>query len=248
MARALVCNKWTLDIDDKYLAHVNGFGVKEAPFFVQLVKRIGDVSRGAIAAEWLLSELPVGKRVTEFFGGAGRNSLIVERILQPSQHNIYDMNTDCIEHLQTVFGGVPHISVIHGDSAIAMMEADADIFLLDFNRWTLLQHLQEKLWYEQWRVLLSKTPLAFVWTDTSSGHFHLNKAHYSKHFGVSIDSKENYTRFISHWMEREFGYQITKAAYHCGEFDYLAEPMNGKELVERHISNDEHGFFWVNQK
>jgi hypothetical protein len=242
--KALICEKWLLPISESDLAKDYPTAVQFAPFFVQLKRRLADVAGGALAIEWLLSSLPKSLRVVEFFGGVGRSALIAEEVLVPLSHTVFELDQNCIDHLQRVFGACSHMSIIKADSRQVMGVADGDVFIADFNSWTLYQHIKGSDWSEPFSRLFAKDPQAVLWTDTAITHLGHNCKLYTKHFGVPIVRIEDYTALVSSYLFDMFGYTISRAAYHAGEANFLAKPGQ-HQAEEMWIHDRKRGFVFV---
>lgn len=188
----LVCGQWPLPLrpgTGGFYEYLQTASSKNASCFLELVK-----------------DLPSGLSVSEHFGGCGLFSTIIQQVLHPRTHTIYDLDSDCVAQLESVFGSVA--SVAQGD-AKETMGARAQLVVLDFAYATIRNHDE---W--PWARVTAAEPGYIIWSDTACRRIGLHRAAYSKIFGTPIHTHEDYVNAYSQWMWKRYGYSIVKEAHH----------------------------------
>lgn len=202
----LICNRWPLQIRPGaggFYSYLHTASSKNAACFLHLVE-----------------SLPSGLRVAEHFGGVGQMATIVQKVLCPVKHFIWDLDDDCVAQLQMAFDGVDGVRVEKGDAKSTMGSVEADLVVLDFP-YATIKHAPDWPWV---RVAQSR-PRYIIWSDVALRRLGLHRAVYSRLFGTSIVSQRDYCEAYSRSMWDSYGYCVTHVAHHVYSY-LLAEPLN----------------------
>lgn len=214
MRNALICNKWPI----KLLEGTGGH-------FKWINKNPRAVGHNALCQEWLFSQAELkGLAVVEPFGGLGIASVIIQNMLQPRFHLVMEIDEDCMRQLRFAMEEFPEVHVYEGDAKNTMLEAEAELFVLDFASYTIRTYAD---WKTQWEAIMAQRPRAVTWFDSSANYLHLHRERYSTLFGQQVVNKEDYAYAMSQFMFKNHGYSITHAAYepHAGMVYYLGQPV-----------------------
>lgn len=195
---ALICEKWNIVLDDQ----------GKSGFFQYMEPN--EISRRSAAMEWLLEDLPHAIKVVEYFGGVGVQSVIIQGLLKPKTHHIFELDEDCIRQLKMLYDGNPFITVALGDAKETMGTIEADLVMLDYHNMTA-KHLEE--WETQLTAVFAKKPRWVELTDIAARYLHLHRPLYSSILGAEVTDIQSYIRGISCYLWRKYGYSISKAAY-----------------------------------
>jgi hypothetical protein len=210
--KLLICNRWIINIkDDKVL----GRHSDELPMFENITqKRLLELAKFTWCHYMVVlkvKSLVHVKFFVDFFGGIGRLSLIVNKVMRPSRHVIIDMNVDQYNHLVGMF---PHSDVLCGNSFdVSGDYGGADFVSWDENSFTLhkliknVNHTKDAIG----RLLKSK-PMYVQLTDVTASRFHLLKMQFSTESGYDIASIEDYYGALSAVVHDLFGYSVIYVA------------------------------------
>lgn len=227
--KALIANKWELPI-------IEG---KQGGFFSHLNPR--DISKRVQCIRWLFEGLPTPSSATEYFGGIGVQSTLVRKILAPREHYIFDIDLDCVEQLDYLFGKVAKVS--KGDAKELMLkdDPDSDLVLLDFPNMTA-RHFGS--WGDQFHNVFRKLPEYVTVTDIAYRYLHLHKPLYSTVLEKKIDTVEDYINATSKYFRVRFDYNVEKAAVRNGAC-YLLLSKNNVEPQIQHFKDPGDGFRFI---
>lgn len=239
LRKALICGKWKVEFENQ-LSKTKGSREND-PWINQLLgDRLEDVSCSTSGGYELLKDLPKELSVIEFYGGTGVQSTVIDQVLKPKNHVIIEQDEVCVRQLEHLFGNKKTVQIICGDAKQYMKDANADLYLLDWNTWTIA-HWER--WHELWGYLFSTNPVALSWYDTSRPYFHTNKKLYGKILDGEVTDFSQYTQGVSSLIEAKYGYALAKAVYCPRATYYLAMPTPQK-LQESHIQRGSGGFVW----
>ena|SRR3990167_3760642 len=240
MPKALICEKWEMEFEE-YVPEDGKKPFENRPFLDNIFRDgLKDVSDSAEASYKLLSGLPTGKTVVEFFGGIGLQSLIVENLLHPIEHVVLDKDSQCVEHLKRVFQNYPDVLIAQADAWEAMKVYVGDIFLLDWI-WTPRRWNEHK---ESLDALFIQKPLAVTFFDSTKPYFPTNRKRYAAMFGCEINSFYDYVVSLSNFIIARYGYAISKVAYCSNRGTFcLLQPAPIERMEEFEISSSK-GFVW----
>lgn len=218
MRKAIVCEKWELPIKEGeggYYEYANG--------------RHMETAKNALCVEYLLGKVntkptllerfrPKSLTVLEPFGGVGVFATIVQNVLHPDRHLIWEWDKDCVEQLR--FALANSCAKIHnGDAWDIIGTVDADVYVLDFPFCTIYYFEGMK---HHWDSIFKDRPKAVLWMDGASRYLHFHKERYGKVFGKTIKTPEDYAQAMSDWYYERYGYTVNNAAYSHGCFYFLA--------------------------
>lgn len=215
----LVCNKWPLVLQSGQGGHYA---------FLDTVS-----SRNASCFLRLVANLPQGQTVVEHFGGVGIFSTVVQQVLAPRSHLIFDLDADCIKQVQSAFAGNPTVYTEQSDAHQTMATIPGEVIICDFPVHTFKTHAE---W--PWEQMCAFHPQTLFWSDTALRRLGLHRALYSRLFGVPIVDHQDYTRAYSRYMWEHYGYSIVASAFHV--YSYMrAEPVPYRDAIEfTRISKD----------
>ena len=148
--------------------------------------------------------------VTEFFGGCGFGTAMVQGIFQPAGHDVIDLDVNCVNHLQRQ-GFFGEVNVNQGDAKDAMLlPLHADLLVCDFFSFTPVRIPE---WKPQLDNLFASNPKAVQITDTSLARTHLHRGRYGIALGETFQTRDEYFNAWNHWAQREYGYNLLAAGY-----------------------------------
>lgn len=228
MKTAIVCEKWELPIEDG-----------ESGFFAHT--KIGELSRRALCFEWLLKDIPPGKSITEYFGGIGLQSVIIQELAQPSEHTIYDIDSDCVNQLRSIFKGKA-VSIDQFDAREKMPECNSDIAILDFPDMTANKYTK---WAEPLEGLFASRPKVVEITDVGNRYLHLWLSKYSEILGYDIKTIPDYITGISKYLYNKYEYSVFRAAYKSGTSYMLLANTPPDEIDLYRVGPNKSGFRYI---
>jgi hypothetical protein len=171
------------------------------------------VTAGFAAYEALRSIYPDEKpfaSATEYFGGLGCQSLMIQEIYGPARHTVVELHPLAARHLKGVLRDRPGANVIHGD-AFGVNEP-AELVGLDFGNLTILQ-AQGALRPLLSQVFASK-PKAVVLTDIAGQRLHLQRSRYERLLGHDCSTYVAYLRGLALYLERTYDYRPLACFHH----------------------------------
>lgn len=194
-----ICNKWELPLLDGKGGHYRYLDTasrRNAECFLELV----DGLRVASAVE--------------YFGGVGIFSTIIQQVLHPFQHYVFDVDPDCVAQLRTIRG----LQATHGDAHETMGTLQAELVVCDFATCTL-RTVDE--W--PWSRVVAQRPRYIVASDTAIRRLGLHRSIYSRLASQNIHTFSDYVNAYSRHMWTRHGYSITRVAHHVYSY-FLLEP------------------------
>ncbi len=220
MAEFMVCNKWPLHIDDKYLKDT-GERASARPYFQFAIDKPKDVAHEAWCYEWLMQYVGSSgvMSVFEYFGGMGMTATIIHRMLRPMWHGVNDKDPNSVEHLS----GCQWLQVVHPYNVYDIswlsqdkLGIDADMICADFNSYTIHQLHQSTKIKCILDNIMALGPNYIILTDTAVSRLHLNGIIYSKRYngGRPVSTIEEYVMCADTIYDRLYNHQVYAAAYH----------------------------------
>jgi hypothetical protein len=208
----LVCGEWPLLLK----AGAGGY-------YHYVNKRAGEVGRNAHCIRWLLESLDLEiESVVEPFGGVGVFATVIQGVLHPTTHRLYDLDTDCLAQLRAAFEGTSGVTVEEGDAERTIGGESADLYLLDFPSPFTAMHFDR--WAVQWERLIAQNPKAIIWMDGASWGMHWHAARYAQVLGRPVADSEDYARGMSDFLFDRYGYALRAATVSRGCFYFAATP------------------------
>jgi hypothetical protein len=167
----------------------------------------------------IISGLPEGLTVAEYFGGVGIFATIVQNRLCPSMHYVSDLDRDCVRQLHSAFAS-DKIQVARADARRAMGTIDADIVILDFPT------MNARFLARDWPIarVLRRKPKYVIWSDTALRRIGWFRHLYTSFFGQLVFGYDDYIRCYNKHMWRTYGYTITRVTRHMYAY-LLAQPL-----------------------
>jgi hypothetical protein len=212
--QTLVCGRWPLTLSEGkggHFSYLHTASSKNAACFLHLV-----------------AGLPTGMSIVEYFGGVGQFATIIQNVLRPSGHWIFDLDDDCVAQLKTLDGPI----VTQGDAHVTMGVVPADLVVLDFPVYTVRVH-------DSWPMdrVFSDWPRYVIHSDTALRRIGLHRKLYSDTFKTPIWNQQDYMGAYSQFMWDRHGYSVTRVAYHLYSYVLLEQrPPAGIEYT--HITSD----------
>lgn len=227
--KAKIMNKWLMDFDDKLIEKAEKKKDKKRSYFAFLRNKINDVARQTKCRYMLLNELNSKgiDTVVEYFGGVGINSLMAQKLLNPSYHIIYDLDEKCIKHLKKNFKKVVKTNSY---KIIGSNNYNNCLYDMDFNSFTAKQFIDnDKNIQDSLTQTFKRKPKAVILTDSALPYLHLNKKIYEKILGLGINHEMDYIIGFSKLLKNKYNYFITKCTYHAHAAYFLIESYEEKE-------------------
>jgi hypothetical protein len=246
-ATAQLCGKWTLPFYAP-IAGEDTVATHQRSYLHYVASHVPLVAAKCLATEWLLATLQEAgvERVREYFGGVGICTVILRALLAPKVHLIGERDTQCVAHLAALMEGTNAV-VRQQDAKTALLTPGvADLHMLDFPAFSAL-HLATD-WRKQFLAVFASKPRAVVWTDTAVSYLPVHRAKYAALFESAVLTPSDYTKGLSTWLAKEFGYSITRAAYRGrNAVYYLAQEHDAGDPQEGFfpLKGSEHGFVWT---
>lgn len=232
MPKGLICEKWELPMLDEtsgFFAHTNR----------------GELSRRALAFEWLVDGVPEDKVWMEPFAGIGLQSVIIKNVTNPKMQYLSDIDEACVRQLHLVLPEDDKIIINEGDAYHMLTHLDdnpVDVMVLDFPNFTPVK-------FEQWKPVLDeafrKGPKLVEITDVSPRFLHLHKNLYSEILGAEINTKEDYIRAISKYIHDHYYYSVVKAGYKAGTAYMALGNVNIEDPEIKFFGPDMSGFRYL---
>jgi hypothetical protein len=183
-------------------------------------KYLRNAEKNSLCTEQLLLKLPKGISVVEHFGGVGMTGVMIQHLLEPSTHQIFDVDTDCVTQLQYVFGRAAQ----YGDAKELMGTVYADLITCDFPDFTFNKK-------DEWPLerLFSIRPKYVLIADIARQRIGVHRNLWTRLVGRPIFNYEDYLIAMSEYFHKNYGYSIELAASHVHSF-LLITP--GKSEIE----------------
>lgn len=227
MRNALICGKWELPFIDNPGTAENQYQYVESKY----------LDCRAASLEWLLQGVRKGLSTVSYFGGVGMIETIVEKLLEPSEFAIFDIDEACVSQLKQAF---PQHLVEQHDAMNTMGRKYYDVHLIDHPFLTVKRWPE---WQVQFDRVFNQKPL-YVELAVSVRRLPLLRGVYGKILGEKLTDTPSYIIAISHKLQREYGYSVTRCAYHFASAYLLIE--SGIRAAEfYHVINPEKGFKYI---
>jgi len=215
-----ICNTWEVEIDEDIVERAKeeeGKKIDNIPHLASLTKGNADeINRHLYAFRDIAKDIEKGGKVIEFFGGSGFQTMIIQKIIQPNQHLVYDISEICVEHMKRMFPG-QFVDVRRADSFERFKIDKCDTAICDFNTFTALRLVDDRKVESSLKKLLEREQLKYVTiTDSSKTKMHLNNKVYQKWLDYEIENFVDYCKGFSRYLFKEFGFSVKKVNYHYG--------------------------------
>lgn len=157
-------------------------------------------------------------KVVELFGGAGLVSSIIQKELNPAFHVMWDIDTECVQCLQTQFADVTGMLVTKGDAyKLSLPEITPEsVLFCDFNSFTIHGLMKGNTEGKFLDEAFAKKPLAVEFTDSAVNKLHLHTQRYSQLLGGPAGNIAEYLNSYRHLGYERWGYSLVEAAFHHG--------------------------------
>lgn len=238
MAKALILEKYPLEINEHLFKEDWGDpNVAVSPYFGTIFKQPSYAAAAAKCIEYIMPFMPKADSVVELFGGVGMCSTIIENVLKPTQHYVFDLDPRCVQHLKNL-GFDAEVANAHD---LAFQPPPADIYFCEMNDFTGLRFVKNGLWLKEFESLYEQEPLALEFSDVTVRYLHANRKVYTELFKKPVVTVPDYLQCLSDFIYERFGYSIAAAGYHSGCSYTLTLP--GKhELNSQYITDRVTGF------
>lgn len=157
------------------------------------------------------------RTVREYFGGLGAQSLVIQQLFRPQDHDVLDHSPGAVSYLKELFAGRHGVRIHQADSYGPGAHRPADLVGLDFGNLTAhrLRPGQKQ------RMLLDRVmawePRAVVVTDIAGPRLHLHRERYGEVLATRPDRLTDYPRYLnalSDWFRAHYGYVVAQGFYH----------------------------------
>tara|TARA_R100000322_G_scaffold139084_1_gene94869 strand:+ start:496 stop:1224 length:729 start_codon:yes stop_codon:yes gene_type:complete len=175
--------------------------------------------------------------VTEYFGGSGFGSALIQNVLKPEHHVIYDLDDECVEHLEAQ-PILKSTQISKGDAKETMLgKKHFDLRYADFWRMSAYKLLGE--WKQQCDSLFSNNAKAVYMADTSIWSIYLQKQLFENALGCKIESKKEYLNGYSKKIWDTYGYRMSFGAYRDFAAMIFVKDQDYEEPELRHVTVDD---------
>ncbi|CAB4162900.1 AdoMet_MTases domain containing protein [uncultured Caudovirales phage] len=172
---------------------------------------------------WCLQGTPQGLRLEEPFGGVGVFSVALNNILKPSHHKIIELDEECYLQLKHALKKYDNVEIIHGDSHEHMAVKPMDICVADFPYFGVTRY-KDGSWKEELKRTLDFNPKKVLITDGCRFMFHMHWKRYKNKYDDNVnENPTSYVYMMSNILYNDFGYSVTRCAYHGSCFYYMIE-------------------------
>jgi hypothetical protein len=191
VAKVMVCDKWELPLTEGKTG------------YFEWIKR-PQAGKMALCKEAIIGgiKIPINS-VTECFGGIGVSTIIIQNLLKPAYHCVFENDEDCYKQLKSAF---ENVDVQLGDALELISETQSELYMLDFEYYTV-NHTQ---WTPLWDAIYAKNPMGVIWLDTASHYLHLHKKLYGSILDYEVASSKDYYDGFSRMIHQKYGYSIVK--------------------------------------
>lgn len=186
------------------------------PWFLDWYLRSPGEVHKHLRAGWIayqsISSLEVNS-ATEYFGGIGAQSRMIQELWSPERHYVFDYNKDAAEHLRNTLP--PPIVAWQADSYDPASFRPADLVGLDFGDLTVWRTRDGELHRQLLDRVFASEPQAVVLTDIAGPRLHLQRERYETLLGEgTCGSYESYLHALLVRLEALYGYTCAGGAYH----------------------------------
>ena len=148
---------------------------------------------------------------TEYFGGIGAQSRIIQKLFSPPQHVVLDSSLESAYYLQSI----PGVDVRSADSYAPSSYAPAELVGLDFGDFTAYRSLKG----QPHRALLDRVfaskPKGVVITDVACRYLHLQRERYEALLGKgTCGSYPDYLNALAERIGLLYNYTMIGGFYH----------------------------------
>lgn len=175
---------------------------------------------------WCLEGTPKGVRIEEPFGGVGVFSIALNRKFSPSYHKIIEIDDQCYHQLKHSLRDCDNINIIHGDSHEHMGKDPVDVSVADLPYFGIRRYKAGE-WIPEIERTLNHGPSRMLITDGCRYNYHMHWESYKEKYDSEVnDNPESYVYMMSKLFYKDYGYSVTRSAYHGSCFYYLLEPLS----------------------
>lgn len=181
-------------------AHIAGHAAAEYRMYMEVKHHLGNVDSAV-----------------EYFGGIGVGTMLIQHLLKPKDHTVYELDMACVTHLEgQKWPG--DVSVVYGDSSEAMGKVYGQMVACDFGQFTASQ--LEK-WSEPLDRMFAREPDAVCITDTSITRFWPNRKRYENILGDTFADPPGYYLAMGRHVKKRWGYNLRLAMFRYGFAGYM---------------------------
>lgn len=201
-----VCDLWEIELP-KQTAN---------PWFLDWYLRSPGEVHKHLWAGWAayrsISELDIDS-ATEYFGGIGAQSRMIQELWGPERHYVFDYNRDAAEHLRATLP--PPVAAWQADSYDPVSFRRAELVGLDFGDLTVWRTREGEPHRQLLDRVFSSEPKAVVLTDIAGPRLHLQRERYETLLGPgSCESYETYLEAFLARLTALYGYSCAGGAWH----------------------------------
>lgn len=209
MVTARICENWDMKLPD-----MNG-----NEWFLNWVLRDPNQVSHHLTAGWMawralsLTYAADGaSSAREYFGGIGAQSLMIEDLFDPDDHDVMDRAPAAVKHLLSV---LPVAQVYEADSYDPKNTEQADLVGLDFGDLTAWRTRPGEKHYDLLDRVFTLEPAGVVLTDVAGPRLHLHKSRYESLLGkgTCIDYP-TYLGALADRIEDLWGYSLVAGFWH----------------------------------
>jgi hypothetical protein len=173
--------------------------------------------------------------VTEYFGGMGAQSLMIQELFFPDAHTVGDYSAQAVDHLRRE---LPEAVTVRQHDAYGP-EPDppmfADLVGLDFGDLTAWKTRDGQPHRKLLDRVFEKDPMAVVFTDISCRYLHLHRERYESLLGAgTCDTYPHYLEALLNRFQLLYGYTLC-AGYYDRWSAVMALVPDGYEPEDAHL-------------
>jgi hypothetical protein len=179
--------------------------------------------------------------VIEYFGGLGTMSRIIQDVIHPPVHIVYDVDKFCVDYLRKYLGNGAQVEQGNFFDVVGI---PANVAFLDVETFTLLK--MDALFIKALtRAFACYNTIVLV--DTAVGKYHLNYEAYGNAFRTPVPTLEDYFKRLSDWYDTVFGWSILSVASHVRASYMLMYPVESlpDNILFEYAPKEADGYFEV---
>lgn len=219
-----VCDRWEIELPDQ----------AANPWFLDWYLRSPHEVHKHLWAGWAayqsIADLEIGS-ATEYFGGIGAQSRMIQELWSPERHYVFDYNHDAAAHLRATLP--PPVAAWQADSYDPATFRSAELVGLDFGDLTVWRTREGEKHRELLDRVFASEPKAVMLTDIAGPRLHLQRQRYETLLGTgSCASYEGYLQGLLDRLEALYGYTCSGGAWHRWSAVMALTPGGERRLPE----------------
>lgn len=150
--------------------------------------------------------------VTEYFGGIGAQSLMIQELFSPQRHEVMDNSAEAVQHIRSQ---VKDVKAWQADSYDPGSYVSAELVGLDFGDLTVWKTRPVELHRKLLDRVFAGEPRGVVLTDVACRYLHLHRQRYEALLGAgTCETYEGYLNALATRIEDMYGYRMVGGFMH----------------------------------